>query len=708
MFAFGRRAKEKALQKKAVAGGDKKPSVRLGKDKDDNSKDADEQEDGDGDDLEADLDCEDIDLDGDEKPDNDELSLESMTKAKSDSKSNSLDGSSCGSNAPASSDAGSASVSPPPSGSPNSNSSSSDTRPRLPLAVEIPQPPPVGVRVSPPTSTEDKSDGSPRRLSPSGTNVSRMSWSQGSGSSDSAQQQQHPSSAVLPPTRTTPTPNVPSLEEETLLSLRRPSLPTHLHGHGQNSVSNMHGSGGPPNSFRMSGLNARSARGLGSFSGVSSAGFQNGLSPLALNGIDPMQRRMSLDRLSRHPYAHLAAQANGMVFGARYRPSSALSGGSGNRLPIGPKTGLQAQNQNLNAMQTSPNAGLQTVGSVGNTPMHTPQPRQSELPQGAGDAPGMDTETAPDQGVPSQMEQQMQSAHQQQYLHITRPELMHRASLPAQPASQFRNPFDSIGAPANGDGSDGNAIESGDNAMQGIQTSANHGVPRGPLSASAIHSHPMFSNPFASSQHALQSQSQHTMIGPFSESGMYPANAAQMRFPREGHSYVLSARTYQPPLAGPLPNPDFQFGTGTSPGSGESDGSGSSGSPDPASGSSGGDTEQGLNHHLQNYSFPGPSDGGASDANSNANSVDASAGSGDVYEMQDLNGGMAPCAPPPAFHPYMASRYNSVVSIADSEVSVASHYSNAPSEVGSYDVGPHGHVQHAAHLQGFNDGRRPS
>lgn len=57
-------------------------------------------------------------------------------------------------------------------------------------------------------------------------------------------------------------------------------------------------------------------------------------------GFDPYSRRLSLDRLASHPYAHLAVAANGAVFGP-IRASSQMHARA--RLPIGPKTQSPSQ-----------------------------------------------------------------------------------------------------------------------------------------------------------------------------------------------------------------------------------------------------------------------------------------------------------------------------------------------------------------------------
>ena len=135
-------------------------------------------------------------------------------------------------------------------------------------------------------------------------------------------------------TKRVPTLDVPAVDEDSIVNLRRPSLPVNL-GHSVGL-----GLGGPPNSFRM-----------------------------RPSGFDPSQRRMSLDRLATHPYAHVAVAANGAVYG-QMRPHR--------RLPI---------------------------GQLSQSSLHTPQAMRSELPQTMGVADSSER---------------------------IRPELMHRGSMPPQ------------------------------------------------------------------------------------------------------------------------------------------------------------------------------------------------------------------------------------------------------------------------------------
>lgn len=231
----------------------------------------------------------------------------------------------------------------PPAKQQPSSTDSPETSPEPSLS---PQPAHDATAPSTPPTVVTDTVGSPKRdagPSPSGLGVSRMSW-QGP-TTDSAKR--------------APTLEVPSVDEENIVNLRRPSLPTHL-GHTVGL-----GLGGPPNSFRM-----RPA------------------------GFDPSQRRMSLDRLASHPYAHVAVAANGAYFSS-LRPTSHPH----RRLPI---------------------------GSMGQPPSHAPQPHRTDMPQSIG-------------GVGHSV---VDGAER------PRPELMHRASMPAQ-AMHIPRSFDYSGPQMN-------------------------------------------------------------------------------------------------------------------------------------------------------------------------------------------------------------------------------------------------------------------
>ena len=198
-----RRAKEKALAKKATAGGDKKPNVNLGKDKDGSGDGTKDGVDADIDENDtADVDDVELELEGDELDEREDEDIEEGQQAKARAKKMDNEDAEKQTNGSM-------------SGSPSSTSGANDVTspdqtpppPRLPLAVEIPQAPPVGVRIVAPAN--DDEGGSPKRVSPTGTRISRGSWS---GSSDGGNGQ-HPNSATLPLTRTTPTPNLPGMED---------------------------------------------------------------------------------------------------------------------------------------------------------------------------------------------------------------------------------------------------------------------------------------------------------------------------------------------------------------------------------------------------------------------------------------------------------------------------------------------------------------
>ncbi|KAI5123073.1 hypothetical protein M0805_000507 [Coniferiporia weirii] len=223
----------------------------------------------------------------------------------------------------------------------------------------------------------------------------------------------------------TPTPNSGQFS-------RRPSLPTHL------GVASSHGRVGPHSSTR----------------GVSMGMNSGGVGAVRFAGFDPSTRRMSLDRLAVHPYAHLAVQANGMVYGpgaTRFRPT----------LP----------------------------GTTHSTPTLTPQAHTSELPSVQEPQTG-------DNSIRNDCDHSELAEHSLP-IHLPtspsapelRPELLHRQSLPAQFAHH-------------------------------VPPSLARGQ-TGPLSGSHL----------------------------------------QTRFSQPGNMYAFSTRSYQPPIPGPLPNPDFSFGS---------------------------------------------------------------------------------------------------------------------------------------------------
>lgn len=356
---------------------------------------------------------------------------------------------------------------------------------------------------------------------------------------------------------------------------RRPSLPTHL--------------GIGPSRVRAGYLASPRASALSLGGGVNAA---------RMVGYDPNARRMSLDRLASHPYAHVAAQANSLVYGpgaTRFRPS----------LPA----------------------------TTHSTPTLTPQARTADLPP-VDQQPSVDSNqnSNGDGDAASGIPELSLPPHLQHSTPVTdmRPELMHRQSLPAHLATPQQLP--------------------------------------------------------ASTGFASQPQS---------------ASAMSMRFPRQGHVYTLSARNYQPPIPGPLPNPDFSFG---SVGNGECEGAPTEGSGTP---------DQQLQSSLNNFQFP-EMEKGDNGAAGGSNSLD-----------MEMDGESRPTLPPgglggrpPVFYrdsqglhgaanPY-TPRFGSIAStasIADSESSVTSGACFS-SEAGSgFDV----QVNSAGHSSiGYNDTRRGS
>ncbi|TDL25933.1 hypothetical protein BD410DRAFT_836636 [Rickenella mellea] len=224
--------------------------------------------------------------------------------------------------------------SPPPSAS--TIEGDSPTTSDQPLSLSPDTSPTLLVTSSEPFKSQTNEDASPKRESdstPAGLGVSHTSWQQ-SPAPRSASELDRSSSGNSPPPP----------EDDTIMSLRRGSLPTHV------------GSGiypPPPSAFRV--------RSHGN-------GVAGSLGPGGMVGFDPFARRLSLDRLAAHPYAHLAVAANGAVFGP--------NGMSGRRTVINGRN---------------------------HSPSHTPQPIRPDLPSSYNN--GHETE-------------QM------------RPELMHRASMP--------------------------------------------------------------------------------------------------------------------------------------------------------------------------------------------------------------------------------------------------------------------------------------
>lgn len=348
---------------------------------------------------------------------------------------------------------------------------------------------------------------------------------------------------------------------------RRPSLPTHL---------------GPTR------LRPGYSRGPGGLSLGGSVGI-NG-------GFNPNSRRMSLDRLASHPYAHLAAQANNMVYGSgvaanRYRPT----------LP----------------------------GTTQSTPTLTPQAHTSELPtlvdsaggisSSGNDSHGSSSES-PQLSLPSHLQQQQQQQQQHSSVKSSptpemRPELMHRQSLPGH-----------VSVPPQ----------------------------------------------FPSSPGFAQMQQP-----PPASAGNIP-----VRFPRVGQ-FAISARSYQPPIPGPLPNPNFSFGSVDS----------TVGDDNSSVTNDGGSVNGDAHLHQQLNSFQFPSVEGKEENNGLKMEMDGSNGIGQgapVYysDMRNING----------VDPF-ASRFGSIASIASIAESESSATSGGYfSEAGSFDVSSNG----------LRDARRPS
>lgn len=342
---------------------------------------------------------------------------------------------------------------------------------------------------------------------------------------------------------------------------RRPSLPTHLVSDASRQ--------GQIGAMRTSGA-------------ISYSNSMGSVRPMAF---DPQARRMSLDRLASHPYAHIAAQANSMLYGhtvaSRYRPS----------LP----------------------------NTTHSTPTLTPQANTSELPQVSEE----NTSIVP---APLPSSSQPVLAHHGSLSPPTmdmRSELMHRQSLPAQ--------F--------------------------IQTSGIPAAPPGPLTSSHLHS----------------------------------------RFPRAGQMYTIPTRTYQPPIPGPLPNPDFSFGSPSNPSTVREEAENVSDGIASGSGTPAGQT--------QNYQFPlqQKDDGENTDVgiivdNGDGDSVAHGGGfmgmgnrSAALYRMQQ--GGLDP----------YAHRFGSIASIAESESSVNS---GIYGEAGGFDPQQDGF--NSGQPPSYNDARRPS
>lgn len=371
---------------------------------------------------------------------------------------------------------------------------------------------------------------------------------------------------------------------------RRPSLPTHLSVGPSRMRTSHYGSPRMP----PSGVNA------------------------ARMGFDPNARRMSLDRLASHPYAHLAAQANSVVYGTgmpRFRPS----------LPT----------------------------TTQSTPTLTPQAHNAELPPvfsgsdstGSGHTSdsGGSNSGLPELSLPPHLQAQTPLVGSAPDSDV-RPELMHRQSLPAHLAMPPR--FGSSSA----------------------------GLVAPPQSASTGTAH------------------------------------MPMRFPRADHVYALSTRNYQPPIAGPLPNPDFSFGSvgsGDANGNGEGEGSRTDGARTP---------ENQLQAQLNSYTFPQADD---------RKDDGSGAGGGNGLDME-MEGDPHSAALPPrgmgapvyyldaqglhgAADPY-ASRFGSIASIASIAESESSATSGSffNSETSSYNL-RHDDLSSAGHSSvNYSDSRRAS
>ncbi|KAH8119124.1 hypothetical protein DFH11DRAFT_1539988 [Phellopilus nigrolimitatus] len=308
-------------------------------------------------------------------------------------------------------------------------------------------------------------------------------------------------------------------------------------------------------------------------------------------GFDPSTRRMSLDRLGSHPYAHVAAQANGVaMYGQRFHPT----------LPA----------------------------TAHSTPTLTPQAHTSELP--SIQPHQIDGNNSSNDSSPSALPELLLPSHLQ-HPPISPPttdmrsELMHRQSLPAQ----FAQP------------------------------------PHLPSTPNYAHA-------------------------------QLPGAGMQTRFPRPGHVFALSARSYQPPIPGPLPNPDFSFGSPRLAGNEEGENVFTDGNTSCSSTPGG---------QLPSYQFPSLEAGKDDSENMGMDlDMDADATTGlrglgtrpSVY-FRDVHGVHGA-------DPY-ASRFGSIASIA----SIAESESSASyfSETGSYDV-QHDGSGSATLPTGFNDTRRPS
>lgn len=352
MTGASRRAKEKSLAKK-VNSADHKPSINLG------AADCD-------DDADIDLDIEaatELDLEQD-----DDLPVDSRSKIQNRTSLVSTASSSTGSSGAStgiSNSAGSVCSTPPMDSGATASSSTSSTSVSVKTSPESTPPTlPRNVDIAPPATIQVSSppEDAKRHTSPAGLGVSRTSWH--------GQHNQHQAQGENMPTRTTP---VPMEDDSSLLAMRRPSLPTHLGTGLPSPRASPLGLGmvnGPPSAYRM-----RNASHCGSLAAP------RRLSSDALGLFDPAARRLSLDRLAKHPYARLALRANELVYGPEViRASTAAS-----HLPIGPKSQQHAhilphsflqQHQ----QQYHPAPPLSQIQDV--TPTHgTPQAHRAELPQ---------------------------------------------------------------------------------------------------------------------------------------------------------------------------------------------------------------------------------------------------------------------------------------------------------------------------------------
>ncbi|THH09119.1 hypothetical protein EW145_g2228 [Phellinidium pouzarii] len=249
----------------------------------------------------------------------------------------------------------------------SSNSPESSSPELTPPTLPVDMPP--HVNVSPPADEDDTSVGSDAKqdLLVKGSGVSRNSWNDPSRSMSRTPTYPDANAGQARPYGMnmiqTPSPDQ---------FLRRPSLPTHL-------------GIGPP-------------RGRPGYSGSTRGVSMNMGMGGRLSGFDAGVRRMSLDRLASHPYAHLAAQANSVIYGpgtTRFRPTfPGTTHGTPTRTP-------QAHTSDLPQVQTSQMEANRDCNQDGHPELLLPPHLQQHSPMSP-PVPEIRTELLHRQSLPAQ------------------------------------------------------------------------------------------------------------------------------------------------------------------------------------------------------------------------------------------------------------------------------------------------------------------